>query len=219
VVAHLWHKRIECQCDGVEVIAEQPGVNVERHRRGCVAQHALQRLHVGAVLNTGQARRTVPQVVRTHPGQTQPFAGWLEDAGPPRSGFIRRRDSGTNEGRLDAPIRLEKAAHAVCGRTGWPQRTLSADVRMALRSVLRATSKPSPRRCGQLHAGSQRPKDARGTPVPVLPIVLPLPGSGRALSRLVFAQSLLQTGTHGVEMGAVSTKSLPVIGSSPGEFI
>jgi hypothetical protein len=62
-VAHLWHMRIEQSRHRVEIVAEQPGVDVERHRRRRVPQHALNGLDVRSSRDR-QRRRGVPEVVR-----------------------------------------------------------------------------------------------------------------------------------------------------------
>ena len=52
----------------VEVVTEQAGVHIERHRCGRVPEHPLDGLYVGSRLHR-QARRRVPQVVRCQSGR------------------------------------------------------------------------------------------------------------------------------------------------------
>jgi len=53
---------VEATRDGVQVVAEQPGVDVKCHRRRRMAEHLLDCFDVGASAD-GQARRGVPEVV------------------------------------------------------------------------------------------------------------------------------------------------------------
>ena len=58
---------VESRRDIVEVFAEEPGVDVEGHRGGGVAEHPLNGLDVGAG-GDGEAGGGVAQVVRTETG-------------------------------------------------------------------------------------------------------------------------------------------------------
>ncbi len=68
---------IDAFCDAVQVVLEQPAVNVERHGCGGVAQHPLDGLYVGAG-SPREAGRGVPQVVRCEVLQPDRSASRLE---------------------------------------------------------------------------------------------------------------------------------------------
>lgn len=55
--------RVELVRNGVEVIGQQSGINIEGHRRGGVPEHLLHCLYVGAS-GDGKTGRGVPQLVR-----------------------------------------------------------------------------------------------------------------------------------------------------------
>jgi hypothetical protein len=59
VIGATLDEQVEPGGDVVQVIREQAGVDVERHPRRCVAEHALDRLYVGAG-GHGQRCRSVP---------------------------------------------------------------------------------------------------------------------------------------------------------------
>lgn len=83
----LWHtlsgdERIQRASDDVQVVGEEPGVDVEGHSRGGVAKHLLDGLHVGA-RRDGERRSRMTEVVGREVDETGPLHGGVEDAAAP----------------------------------------------------------------------------------------------------------------------------------------
>ena len=89
---------VEAHGDEVEVVVEQVCVDVERHRRGRMPEHPLDRLHVRAGLDR-DARGCMTQVVRSHARDAaspnrlaEPAAARLVCAGPSEVAAILSRE-------------------------------------------------------------------------------------------------------------------------------
>ncbi len=158
---------IEADRDGVQIVVEQVGVDVERHRCGGVAEHPLDCLHVGAGPDR-KARGGVPEVVQRQRGD----AG-LKDR-VPEPALSRPMDAtevaSVEAGEQEVVLSLVSASASNCGGEGCRERDGSLLVGLRCPDVDSVTDlhcvltdvEPSTRRVHILHAqaGGLAPSEA-----------------------------------------------------------